>query len=193
MESTPAAVPDDRTRTGATLAALGLLVVVAVVFLVSTPGWYFTFKAIHVVGAVVWLGGGTTLLVLALLAQMRRQRDPVEVTLIARQAAFCGERIFAPAGLLVVLSGIAMIVNGDLEWGQFWVIAGLVGYAITFSVGLGVLSPLAKRVGAATAELGPEHPETQALVDRVLLVARFDVAMLLLVVVDMVAKPFSYG
>ena len=70
-------------------------------------------------------------------------------------------------------------------------IAGLIGYAITFVVGIGYLSPLSKRIARTAADKGAEHPETLALVDRVLLVARFDAVMLLLVVVDMVAKPFS--
>jgi hypothetical protein len=38
---------------------------------------------------------------------------------------------------------------------------------------------------------GPEHPETLAVIDRILLIARVDAAVLLLVIVDMVTKPFS--
>jgi hypothetical protein len=41
------------------------------------------------------------------------------------------------------------------------------------------------------AEHGAEHPLTQGALKRLLLVARFDVAVLLLVVADMAAKPFS--
>jgi len=190
METTSAAPAADRTRSAATLAAAGIFLVVAIVFLVSTPGWYLVFKSVHILAAIVWLGGGTTIVVLALLAQARMDRT--EVTQIARLAAFCGERIFAPAGLIVVAMGIAMMINGDLEWSQFWVIAGLIGYAITFVVGIAVLAPIAKKVNASVEQNGLDHPETQALIDRILMIARFDIAMLLLVVVDMVAKPFSY-
>ena len=38
---------------------------------------------------------------------------------------------------------------------------------------------------------GPHSPEAQATVRKLLLVARVDVAVLMLVVVDMVVKPFS--
>ena len=38
---------------------------------------------------------------------------------------------------------------------------------------------------------GVEHPETQAVLKKLLLVARVDIAVLLLVVADMTAKPFS--
>ena len=184
METTSATPAADRSRLAPTLAAAGI-------FLVSTPGWYFVFKTVHVLAAIVWLGGGAVLVTLAVLAQ--RRNDRAYLAQIARQAGFCGERIFAPAGLVVVVMGIAMMINGDLDWGQFWVIAGLLGYAATFLVGIGVLAPLTKKINASIAANGVEHPETQALIDRVLLIARFDIAMLLLVVVDMVAKPFSYG
>jgi uncharacterized membrane protein len=87
--------------------------------------------------------------------------------------------------------GIGMMINGDLPWGEFWVIAGLLGYAATFVVGIAVLSPLAKRISASIDASGAESPQTQELIRRVLLIARFDAALLVLVVVDMVTKPFA--
>ena len=85
--------------------------------------------------------------------------------------------------------GIAMMVNTDWGWGRFWVIAGLVGYAITFVTGVGVLSPLAKKVTALVEEKGATDPETTAQIKKILMIARVDVALLLLVVVDMITKP----
>ena len=40
------------------------------------------------------------------------------MAVIARQAAVVGERFFAPAGLLVLAMGIAMVVNLGLDWGD---------------------------------------------------------------------------
>jgi uncharacterized membrane protein len=152
-------------------------------------GWYPIFKWAHVTLAVLWVGGGVTLTILGLKAE--RSTDPLEIATLARQAAFVGERVFAPAGLLVFLAGIAMVINGDLGWNHFWVIAGLVGYAATFATGVGVLTPLAKRIDASIAAHGPEHPDSQAAIRRILLVARIDQAVLLLVVAIMITKPFS--
>jgi hypothetical protein len=83
------------------------------------------------------------------------------------------------------------VINGHLGWGHFWVVAARVGYAATFVTGIGVLSPLAKKVDVLLTEKAPEAPETRAAIQKILLVARVDIAVLLLVVVDMVAKPFS--
>jgi uncharacterized membrane protein len=182
-------------RTGLLSAVLlGAVVVIAAVFAFSGSAlvpnnWYAAFKAIHVAVAVYWVGGGLLLTTLGIRAQ--RAKDPNEIVSLARQAAFAGEKIFAPAGLVVLAMGVAMLINTDLGWGHFWIVVGLIGYASTFAVGIGVLSPLAKKITESAEQNGPTHPTTLALIDRILLIARFDVAVLLLVVVDMVTKPFA--
>lgn len=179
---------------GAVTAAIGLLVVVVgVVFAFNATDasshWFALFKLIHVSVAVFWVGGGILLTVLAMRAE--RSGNARELAAIARQAAFVGEKLFAPAGIVVLAMGITMVINQHLSWGTFWVDAGLVGYASTFVTGVAVLSPLAKKVAALLDEKGPEAMETQAAIGRILLVARIDVAVLLLVVADMLVKPFS--
>ena len=99
--------------------------------------------------------------------------------------------MFAPAGLIVFLMGIAMMINTNFGWGKFWVLIGLIGYVSTFVTGIAVLSPLAKKIGAAAAANGPTHPETIALIQRILLIVRVDLTVLLIVVLDMITKPFS--
>jgi uncharacterized membrane protein len=190
---TPAgtAAAEQRSATSFNLLLLAGVVVIAVIFAFSSLGdhWYALFKWIHVTFAVIWIGGGAFITILAIRAQ--RSGDTGEILTIARQAAFAGEKIFAPAGLIVFGMGIAMMLNFDWGWGTFWIDAGLVGYAATFITGIAVLSPLAKQIASAGAEKGPDHPETLALVNKVLLIARVDLSVLLLVIADMVTKPFS--
>jgi uncharacterized membrane protein len=192
METTSAATPARRSSSQITIALGVAVLVVGLVFALSSgwyTNWYSIFRVVHVVLAVFWVGGGLTLTILGLRAE--RLDDPSEITTLARQASFVGEKLFAPAGLLVFLMGIAMVVNADLGWDHFWVIAGLVGYAATFATGLGVLTPLTKKIDALMTEKGSDAPETQAAIRRVLLVVRFDMAVLLVVVADMTVKPFS--
>jgi hypothetical protein len=178
-----------------TLGIALVVVVVGTVFAFNAgdaPHWFSLFKWIHVSVAVFWVGGGLLLTVLGLKAEM--SDDPTEIVTLARWAAFVGEKLFAPAGLVVVSMGIAMLAYGGdpiVQWSEFWVIAGLVGYAATFVTGIAVLSPQAKKVHRCAAEYGPTAPETVAAIKRILLIARIDVAVLLLVVADMVTKPFS--
>ncbi len=177
-----------------TLLLLAIVVVVGAIFAFSSSlylpnNWYALFKWIHVTFAVVWIGGGMLLTVLAIRAQ--RENVPSNVVVIAEQAAFAGEKIFAPAGMVVFLMGIAMMINTNWGWSHFWIVAGLIGYASTFITGVAVLSPLAKKINASAEQNGPEHATTLALIDRIMLIVRFDMAVLLLVVADMVTKPFA--
>jgi uncharacterized membrane protein len=190
--SSAAAATSGRSSKPLTLALGAVAVAVGVIFALSSGwygDWYAIFRVVHIVVAVFWVGGGLTLTILGLRAE--GMSDPLEIATLARQAAFVGEKFFAPAGLIVLLAGIGLVINGHLGWNHFWVIAALVGYAITFATGIGVLSPLAKKVDALIESKGVEAAETQAAIKRILTIARIDVAVLVLVVADMTTKPFS--
>jgi uncharacterized membrane protein len=192
METPAATSPQDRSAGPVTAITGAVVLIVGIVFISragSSNAWYSAFKTIHVLAAIVWIGGGALLTILGGIAQ--RKKDPIELVTVARQAAMVGEKLFAPAGLVVVAMGIAMMANTNWGWGNFWIVAGLVGYAITFVTGIAVLSPQAKKVAELVAQNGPEHPETVAAVNRILRIARLDISMLFLVVVDMVTKPFA--
>jgi uncharacterized membrane protein len=193
METTSSTTPAARSTSARVTIGVGLAIVFfAALFAFNSAWyghWYALFRVVHVVLAVFWVGGGLTLTALGLKAE--RSTDPTEMATLARQAAFTGERFFAPAGLIVLLMGIAMMINTNWGWGKFWVIAGLIGYAATFVTGIGFLSPMAKKIDELITEKGPTAPETQAAIQRILLIARIDIGVLLLVVADMVTKPFS--
>jgi uncharacterized membrane protein len=172
---------------GLAVAAVGL------VFALNTTDapshWFAVFKLIHVSVAVFWVGGGLTLTALALWAETKQ--DPQEMATLARQAAFVGEKLFAPAGLVVLAMGITMVINDHIGFGTTWVIIGLVGYAATFTTGVAFLAPRAKRISELLETQGADAPETQAAIRQILLISRIDVGVLLLVVADMFMKPFS--
>ncbi|MBV8562876.1 MAG: DUF2269 family protein [Actinobacteria bacterium] len=193
IESAEAAA-DRRDASGIVTLVVGLAVVgVALLFAFKATdahsAWFAVFKLVHVGTVVFWVGGGLLLTALGLRAE--RSKDAAEIATIARQAAFAGERIFAPGGMVVLAMGIAMVINHHIGFGTTWVDIGLAGYAMTFVTGVAVLSPLAKKVGALAAEKGAEHPDTQAAIRRILLIARVDVGVLLIVIADMLMKPFS--
>ena len=156
---------------------------------VSTT-WFGVFKLVHVCIAVFWVGGGLLLTALALRAQ--RSDDPGELATIARQATFVGEKLFAPAGGVVLAMGIAMVINSpDIGFGTTWVDIGLAGWAISFITGVAVLAPRSRKIVGLFETVGDTAPETQAAIQEILLIARIDVCVLLVVVMDMLVKPFS--
>jgi len=84
---------------GPVTAAIGIAVAtagIAVAFNATdvSSHWFALFKLIHVVIAAFWVGGGLMITILALRAE--RSGKPDELASIARQAAFVGEKPFAP-------------------------------------------------------------------------------------------------
>jgi uncharacterized membrane protein len=196
METTHIAEPSTRptrTSTWMTLGVAAAVLALGLTFALNTSDapshWFAVFKLIHVSVAVFWVGGGLLLTVLAIRAE--RAGDPEELATIARQAAFAGEKLFAPAGLVVLAMGITMVINQHIGFGTTWVDVGLVGYALSFTTGIAVLAPLVRKIVQLSDTVGPTAPETQAVTRRILMIARVDVGVLLLVVADMLMKPFS--
>lgn len=68
-------------------------------------------------------------------------------------------------------------------------ILGLVGIVNTIVVGAAFLGPEAGRISRLTEERGTDDPEVQRRLQRIFTISRYDLAVLLLVVVDMVLKP----
>src|SRR4051794_20916548 len=134
METDAAPTLEERPSYLPTALIASAALLVATVFCASS-NWYSTFKAVHVSFAVVWVGGGFLLTILGIVAE--RQRDAEQLAAIAKQAALVGEKLFSPASGIVLLAGIAMMINVDWGWGHFWITAGLVGFASTFVTGIG--------------------------------------------------------
>jgi uncharacterized membrane protein len=191
MEQVVAAPSAESRRTSviATSVIALTLVVVSIVFAASTP-WYFVFKMLHVGAAVVWVGGGLFITIIAVLAELANDDD--QLLQIGHWAETVAGRLFPVMSFVVLGFGIAMTSNGDIPYNQFWLIFGLVAWALSAATGILFLGPESKRLNKAAAEHGPQAPEVQARLRRILLVVRVDVALMFLIVFDMVAKPFSY-
>ena len=155
--------------------------------------WYDWFKAGHVLVAVLWVGGGATLALLAIMTL--RMNDPLRVAQFAHQAGKIGELLYTPSSLLVLLFGIALMTNDSSnapawDWDMTFIVIALVGWALTFLVGFFYIRPTAGKLAKAIEERGPTDPEAQRLIKNILFVTRIDVLILLFIVFDMTAKPW---
>jgi uncharacterized membrane protein len=160
---------------------------VAVVFL-SNTSWYGVFKSIHVLAAVIWLGGGVTITMLAWQAQ--RTKDNAQLLQIGKQAEWLSMRVFVPSALVVVAMGFVLMHKGGWGYSHFWALFGLIAWGISFLVGAAFLGPESGKLARLVETKGPEDPEVIARLNRIISVARTDVVLILLVAADMVAKPF---
>ena len=149
--------------------------------------WYTFFKSVHVVAAVIWVGGA--LMIQAFAVRILRTRDARRMAEFAKDSEVIGMRIFIPATWLLLLAAIGMMLNLDLSWGQNWIVFSLIAWALSFVVGAGFLGPESGRIAAIIEREGPESPAAQARISRILLISRCEVVILLAVVVNMVVKP----
>jgi ABC-type sugar transport system permease subunit len=187
METTATSVAGRRrTSLVATAVAAIAVVVVSIVFAVQTT-WYSVFKMLHVGAAVVWVGGGLFIAMCAALAELADDDD--QLLQIGYWSDRVAAKVFPLMSFVVLGFGIAMTANGDIAYDQFWIIFGLIAWAASAATGILYLTPETKRLTKAMVERGPQDPEVKTRLGRILLVLRFDVALMLLIVFDMVVKP----
>jgi uncharacterized membrane protein len=149
--------------------------------------WYTFFKSVHVVAAVIWVGGA--FIIQAFAFRILRTGDARRQAEFAKDSEVIGMRVFIPATWLLLLAGIGMMINLDWSWGQNWIVFGLIAFALSFVVGAGFLGPESGRIAKVIERDGPESPEAQRRIRRILLIGRCEFVVLLAVIVNMVVKP----
>jgi uncharacterized membrane protein len=148
---------------------------------------YDAYKFVHVTAAILWLGAGVMIQILAARAQ--RTRDDDYLRRLFHDAGALGSIFFIPASLTVVVFGILMVVDGPWDFEPLWIVLGLAGYAATFATGAFILGPRAQKAAARLEQEGAMSPSIAAEMRRVLLLGRVDTVVLFLVVAVMVVKP----
>ncbi len=141
---------------------------------------------LHIIAAMVWVGGAVLLGALATL--VLRARMPEEVGRFLGNLRVIGPLVLAPATFGVVGLGVWMVLDSSAwEFGQFWVQLALGLFAAAFLIGPAVVGRAAINAGRA-ADRG-DHDETLRQFAR--WSWGYGVIVLLLVVAtwDMVMKP----
>ncbi len=76
-----------------------------------------------------------------------------------------------------------------MGFGDLWITLSLVGYAVSFLLGILFLAPETKRIQTAIEAHGPDSAKARFHVRRISVVARMELAVLFLVVWMMTLKP----
>jgi uncharacterized membrane protein len=149
--------------------------------------WYTFFKSIHVITAVIWVGGAA--MIQAFAFRIIRTGDGKRQADFAKDSEIVGMRVFVPASVVLVLAAIGLMVNGNWSWGQNWTVLGLIAFALSFVTGAAFLGPEGGRIAAVIEKEGPNSAEAQARIRRILTVSRCELILLVAVIVNMVVKP----
>jgi uncharacterized membrane protein len=141
---------------------------------------------LHIVAAMVWVGGGVMLAVQS--TRVLRERDPGAVARFVSSMSVVGPVVLAPATVLVVGVGVWMVLDSS-AWGfdQLWVQLALGLFAAAFVIGAAFQSRAALKANAA-AQAG-DAGEALRQLGRWSWGYRTILLLLLVATWDMVMKP----
>jgi len=175
-----------RTATSAMLAG-AILAAAAILFLALAPGTYQILLALHVLGVVIWVGGDVTLTTLGVVFE--RKRDGEALATLGKLGGWIGPKLYTPVLFAVFGLGIALVEKGNWGWNHFWIDFAIAGWGVTATLGIAFIGPELGRIGALAGEIGPDAPEVGRRVNRLFMIFRGQTVTLMLIVLDMVAKP----
>lgn len=147
---------------------------------------YKFFVYVHVLSAVIWVGGAFYMQLLAI--RVSRSDDPAEIPWLGRHLEALGNFVFVPAAALLLLSGLVMT---DRAWGfgQGWIVVSIGLWLLSAVLGAIYLAPRAKRATKLFEAEGPTSPAALALTRRMFLVSRLELISFAIVIALMVFKP----
>lgn len=145
------------------------------------------FLFIHVLAAASWVGGG--IMVQLYGNRFMKANDPNLMRQFGETTEFIGTKFFMPASILTLVFGILLVNEIGFEYTEPFVIYGIAAVAFSALVGAIYLGPESGKIGALIAEKGPEDPEAQRRVARLINVSRFELLILIGAVFMMTVKP----
>ena len=149
---------------------------------------YEGLKFLHVLAAVVWVGGAVSVQIMALMAQ--KSPDTGRMVAFTSDAEKLGQRVFFPTSMILLIVGIIMVVKEDfLAFGDTWIVIGLGGFLFSAVTGAAFLGPESGRLAKLIEAKGPEDSEVRARIQRIFLISRIELVVLIVVIWAMVTKP----
>jgi uncharacterized membrane protein len=148
---------------------------------------YEFLLTIHVLAAVIWVGGGLVMHILG--RRVLKRGNPQEIFEFSNEINTVAMRLYAPTALILLVAGILLVNEVGYEFSQLWITLAFIGWAFSFIVGIGYYGPQDKKLQALVAADGPTAPGVVGNVRQALLVNSVEQLILFLIVIDMTTKP----
>ena len=144
-----------------------------------------TLKLVHVLAAIVWLGGA--LITQAYVLRLK-SAEPGHRLGFARDLVFVGQRVYAPAAAVSLVFGVWMVLDAEaFEFSQAWILIGLIGLFAAIGIATGFIIPQTKKaIGMMESGNGPA---AGAIIRTVGMASRLATVVLLVTLWAMVFKP----
>jgi uncharacterized membrane protein len=149
------------------------------------PELFTPLKIIHVLSAIVAVGANVTYAFWLRRAGLERERLVFAITGISA----LDRRLANPAYILLLITGILMVLTGMFRFEQGWIAVSIVLYVLVAAIGGALYAPVIRRQ-LAEAERDPTSPAYAAVARRSTNLGLLTLAIVLVIVVLMVSKPF---
>ena len=152
--------------------------------------WYDLYQLLvylHILAGVAWVGGAFYGQLLAV--RVTRSPDPTELPRMARHLEVVSTRVFIPASLLIIVTGVAMTLQA-WSFGQLWIAVAVALWVLSAAAGLYV-GPRIKRTRELFDAEGAESAAARRLLQGVFLVSRLELLSFAVIIAMMVFKPGS--
>jgi len=146
--------------------------------------WYLLLKFIHILSAIVAVVANVTYGAWS----VRARRQPEHLAFTIRGIQFLDNRIANPAYGVLFVTGVLMIIMGNLAI-QLWIIAAVVLFVAIAVIGFAYFTPLVKRQLALLDAGDTTSPEFERLARRNAMIGPILGALVLIILAMMVFKP----
>jgi uncharacterized membrane protein len=147
---------------------------------------YSLIKYVHVICAIIWLGGAFFAQLLAVRAQ--RSTDPTDLPKYGQTIGELGMKVFLPASILLFIAGLILVIQ-RWSFSSVWVSVSIVLWLASVLVGALYLGPTGAKLGKVFAAEGPTSVAGRAGLERILLISRIELVSFAIIVFMMVVKP----
>jgi uncharacterized membrane protein len=142
---------------------------------------------LHILATATWIGAALALQIIA--ARIRSSTPDAATDRFAIDAETVGKTLFAPAAVVLVITGIILVAHEHLGWTRAWLLLGFGAVVAAGAVGGAFLIPEGRRLAELARTPGHDSAEIRDRARRRFLVARIDLLLLILGVADMVFRP----
>lgn len=142
---------------------------------------------IHVLAGAALFGG--QFYVEALMATASRTKDPMAIMTVGGKVGQTSSRLFLPAGIIVLLTGIWIVLEYAYEFETTFVVIGFALTVLAIATGLFVLKPGQAELGELIEEHGITSPEAMAKAKWLGNVGHLQTLFVTIIIIVMVLKP----
>ena len=149
---------------------------------------YNAIKYVHVISAIIWVGGAFFAQLLAIRAQ--RSTDPAELPRLGAALGELGMKVFLPASIVLFVAGVILTLQ-RWAFSQLWISIAIILWLVSAITGALYLGPQSARIGKLFTTEGPTSIAGRAALARVFIVSRLELISFAILVFLMIFKPVA--